>query len=149
MSNVVPLRPLVLGYARLSPFAGRSQHTAVQAQLSSWANKAGVQLGTIYIEHTGSPPHFAHDNDAPAFTELAAAIERSGASGVVVPSLDAFGNHPDARISELQNDLGVDLHVVSVHDPATDSRPRTAGQGRGPLRRALSRSSATSTRRLR
>ncbi|GAA0597437.1 hypothetical protein HPO96_35100 [Kribbella sandramycini] len=117
MSNVILLRPLVLGYARLSPFAGHSQHTMVEAQLSSWANEARMQLGTIYFERTGSPPHFEHDDDAPAFTDLTLAIERSGASGVVVPSLDAFGNHQDARIAELEEDLEVILYVVSVHDP--------------------------------
>jgi hypothetical protein len=37
MGEVIQLRPLVLGYARLAPFAGHGHHTTVQAQLSSYA----------------------------------------------------------------------------------------------------------------
>ncbi len=120
MGEVVPLRPLVLGYARLAPFAGHGQHTIVQAQLSSYAQSVGLQLGTVYFERTGSLPLFDHADAAPAYTGLVAGLKHSQASGVLVPSLDAFGDEKDRRLAELEGDLGVVVHAVDandVHDP--------------------------------
>jgi hypothetical protein len=109
-----------LGYARLAPFAGQGQHTAVQAQLSAYAQNAGLQLGTVYFERTGSLPLFDHADAAPAYTSLLAGLRHSQASGVLVPSLDAFGDEKDKRITELEDDIGVVVHAVDandVHDP--------------------------------
>ncbi|WP_432874786.1 hypothetical protein ACQPYH_22825 [Kribbella sp. CA-245084] len=120
MGEVVQLRPLVLGYARLAPFAGHGHHTIVQAQLSSYALRAGLQLGTVYFERAGSLPLFDHADAAPAYLSLVAGLRHSQATGVVVPSLDAFGDEKDKRIAELEDDLGVVVHAVDaddVHDP--------------------------------
>jgi hypothetical protein len=120
MGEVVQLQPLVLGYARLAPFAGHGQRATVQAQLSSYVLRAGLQLGTVYFESTGSLPLFDHADTAPAYMSLVAGLRHSHASGVVVPSLDAFGDEKDKRIAELEDDLGVVVHAVSandVHDP--------------------------------
>ncbi|MBB6566261.1 hypothetical protein [Kribbella sandramycini] len=41
-------------------------------------------------------------------------------TGVVVPSLDAFGDEKDKRLAELEDDLATVVHVVNaedVHDP--------------------------------
>jgi len=65
MAEVVQLRPLVLGYARLAPYAGHRQHTIMQALLSSYANRKGLQLGAVYFDRTGSPPLFVHDDRLP------------------------------------------------------------------------------------
>ncbi|GAA0612504.1 hypothetical protein GCM10009534_54050 [Kribbella sandramycini] len=120
MGEVVQLRPLVLGYARLAPFAGHGQHTAVQAQLTTYAQEAGLQLGTVYFERTGSLPLFDHADPAPAYTSLLAGLRHPGVTGVVVPSLDAFGDEKDKRLAELEDDLATVVHVVNaedVHDP--------------------------------
>ena len=119
MGEVVQLQPLVLGYARLAPFAGHRQHTVVQAQLSSYAQSAGLQLGTIYFERTGSLPLFDHADAASAYTSLIAGLKHSQASGVLVPSLTAFGDERDKRIAELEDDLGVVVRAVDadVHYP--------------------------------
>ena len=120
MGEVLQLRPLVLGYARLAPFAGHGQHTTVQAQLSTYARKAGLELGTIYFERTGSLPLFDHTDPAPAYTSLVAGLRHPKATGVLVPSLDAFGEEKDKLIAELEDDLGVVVHAVDaneVHDP--------------------------------
>lgn len=120
MGEVVQLRPLVLGYARLAPFAGHGQHTIVQAQLSAYAQRVGLQLGTIYFERTGSLPLFDHIDPAPAYTSLLAGLRHPQVTGVVVPALDAFGDEKDKRITELEDDLGVVVHAVDandVHDP--------------------------------
>ncbi len=120
MGEVVHLRPLVLGYARLAPYAGHGQHTIMQAVLTSYARKAGLELGTIYFDRVGSPPLFVHDEPTPAFASLVAGLRGSRAVGVVVPSLDAFGDEKDKRIAELEDDLGVVVHAVdveNVHDP--------------------------------
>jgi hypothetical protein len=120
MGEVIELRPWVLGYARLAPFASHSQHTIVQAQLSSYAQRAGLRLGTIYFERSGSLPLFDHADPAPAYASLVASLKESKASGVVVPSLDDFGDQKDKRIAELEDDLGVVVHAVDnndLHDP--------------------------------
>ena len=117
MGEVIELRPLVLGYARLAPFAGHGQHTMMQGQFASYAHGEGLQLGTIYFERTGSAPHFEHSDEAPAFADLVAAIQRSRARGVVVPSLSAFGEQKDKRVAELEDVLGVVVYTVDVHDP--------------------------------
>ncbi|GAB3922721.1 hypothetical protein GCM10029976_011870 [Kribbella albertanoniae] len=120
MGEVVQLRPLVLGYATLAPFAGHGKYTAVQALLSSYAQRAGLQLGTVYFESTGSLPLFEHDNQAPAFDSLVAGLKHSSVTGVLVPSLDAFGEEKDKRIAQLEDDLCVVVHAVDaedVHDP--------------------------------
>ncbi|MFC0623786.1 recombinase family protein [Kribbella deserti] len=116
MGEVIELRPLVLGYARLAPFASHSQHTTVQKRLSSYAHRQGLQLGTIYFERTGSAPHFEHSDEAPAFNDLVAAINRTRATGVVVPSLDHFGEHKDKRVAELEDAVGVVVYTVDVYD---------------------------------
>jgi hypothetical protein len=116
MGEVIELRPWVLGYARLAPFASHSQHTILQAQLSSYAQKAGLRLGTIYFERTGSLPYFDHADPAPAYGSLVASLKDSSASGVVVPSLDAFGDQKDKRIAELEDDVGVVVHAVDAED---------------------------------
>lgn len=126
MGEVIQLRALVLGYARLAPYAGHGQHTIMQALLSSYAHREGLALGTVYFDRVGSAPLFVHDEPTPAFTSLVAGLRGSRAVGVVVPSLDAFGDEKDKRIAELEDDLGVVVHVVDaehVHDPATNSRP--------------------------
>ncbi|MBB6569453.1 recombinase family protein [Kribbella sandramycini] len=120
MGEVVQPRPLVLGYARLAPYAGHGQHTITQAILSSYANREGLQLGTIYFDRVGSPPLFAHDEPTPGFHALVAGLLASRALGVVVPSVDAFGNQKDERVAELVDDLGVVVHAVDakdIHDP--------------------------------
>jgi len=88
----------------------------MQALLSSYAHRAGLQLGTIYFDRTGSPPLFVHDEPTSAFTSLVAGLRHSRAVGVVVPSLEAFGDEKDKRIAELEDDLGVVVHVVDAHD---------------------------------
>lgn len=134
MGEVVQLRPLVLGYARLAPFAGHGQHTVVQAQLSSHAQSAGLQLGTVYFGRTGSLPLFDHADAASAYTSLIASLKHSQASGVLVPSLTAFGDERDKRIAELEDDLGVVVRAVDadVHDPAISSRPMSGRTAHGP-----------------
>jgi PII-like signaling protein len=79
-----------------------------------------LQLGTVYFERTGSPPLFDHTDPAPAYTSLLAGLRRPQVAGVVVLSLDAFGDEKDKRLAELEDDLGVVVHVVDaedVHDP--------------------------------
>jgi len=47
-------------------------------------------------------------------------LRESRAVGVVVPSLDAFGDEKNKRLTELEDDLGVVVHAVdatNVHDP--------------------------------
>lgn len=120
MGEVIKLRPLVLGYARLAPFAGSGQHTIMHALLSSYSNRAGMQLGTVYFDRSGSPPLFVHDDPTPAFDGLLAGLRESRAAGVVVPSLDTFGDEMDKRVAQLENDLCVVVHAVDtegVHDP--------------------------------
>lgn len=126
MGEVKKLRPLVLGYARLAPFAGQAKLTAVQAELSAFAHSAGLQLGTVYFERTGTPPHFDHDDPAPAFGDLLNAIERNQARGVLVPSLSDFGDLQDERITHLEDELGVVVRAADVEDAddaSTDLRP--------------------------
>ncbi|MET7279037.1 hypothetical protein ABZS29_12465 [Kribbella sp. NPDC005582] len=120
MGEVIKLRPLVLGYARLAPFAGHGQHSVVHALLSSYANRAGLQLGTVYFDRWGSPPLFVHDEPTPAFNGLLAGLRESRAAGVVVPSLDTFGHEMVRCVAELEDDLCVVVHPVDaegVHDP--------------------------------
>lgn len=120
MGEVVQLRPLVLGYARLAPFASHGQHTTVQAQLSTYARKAGLELGTIYFERTGSLPLFDHADPAPAYSSLVVGLRNPKVTGVLVPSLEAFGDEKDKRVAELEDALGVVVHTVDaedVHDP--------------------------------
>ncbi|MEV6287770.1 hypothetical protein [Kribbella sp. NPDC051770] len=124
----IQLRPLVLGYACLAPFAGRGRHSIVQAKLSSYAHRAGLQLGTVYFERTGSLPLFEHIEPTPAYTSLLAGLRNSPATGVVVPSPEVFGEERDKRIADLEDDLGVVVHVVDaddLHDPTTRSRPNS------------------------
>jgi len=80
---------------------------------------AGLQLGTIYFERTGSLPLFDHADAASAYTSLIAGLKHSQASGVLVPSLTAFGDKRDKRIAELEDELGVVVRAVDadVHDP--------------------------------
>jgi len=92
----------------------------MQALLSSYANRKGLQLGAVYFDRTGSPPLFVHDDPTPAFTSLVTGLRESRAVGVVVPSLDAFGDEKNKRLTELEDDLGVVVHAVdatNVHDP--------------------------------
>jgi len=88
----------------------------MQALLSSYAHRAGLRLGTIYFDRTGSPPLFVHDEPTTAFTSLVAGLKDSRAVGVVVPSLDAFGDEKDKRVAELEDDLGVVVHAVDAED---------------------------------
>jgi hypothetical protein len=112
------LRPLVLGYARLAPFAGHGQHTVVQALLSSYAQSAGLLLGTIYFERSGSLPCSITATQRPR-TRFVAGLKHSQVSGVLVLSLTAFGDERDKRIAELEDDLGVVVRAVDadLHDP--------------------------------
>jgi hypothetical protein len=112
MGDVTEIRPLVLGYAQLGPFADEAQLTAVQARLNTYAQQAGLKLGTVYFERTDTAPAI--------FTDLLAAVVRNRVTGVVVPSLRDFGDLADERVTELEDGLSIVVHEadpVSVHDP--------------------------------
>jgi hypothetical protein len=112
MGEVTELRPLVLGYAQLGPFAGQARLTAVQARLATYAQQAGLMLGTVYFERTDTAPA--------AFTDLLAAVVRNRVTGVVMPSLRDFGDLEDERVTALEDDLSIVVHeadLPSVHDP--------------------------------
>ncbi|MDX3006825.1 hypothetical protein PWY87_34480 [Kribbella solani] len=88
----------------------------MQTQLAAYANRTGLQLGTVYFECTGSLPLFEHADQAPAYMSLLAGLRGSQAVGVVVPSLDAFRDEQDKCVSELEGDLGVVVHAVDAED---------------------------------
>ncbi|MEV8373637.1 hypothetical protein AB0P21_12910 [Kribbella sp. NPDC056861] len=113
MAEVTNLRPLVLGYAQLGPFADQTQFTAVQGKLAAYAQRAGLMLGTVYFERAGAAPE--------AFTDLLAAVVRNRVTGVVVPSLTDFGDLEDERVAELEDGLSVVVHEADRASP-TDLR---------------------------
>jgi len=124
MGDVTELRPLVLGYARLAPFAGPGRLAQVQARLAGYAQQQGLRLGTVYFERAGTAPHFEYVNAPPsAFADLlaGAAPRTARVTGVVVPSLDDFGEQKDERIAELEDRLGLVVRAADTAD-GHDSR---------------------------
>jgi len=118
MGDVTELRPLVLGYARLAPFAGPGRLAQVQAKLAKYAQQQGLKLGTVYFERAGTAPHFEYVIEPPsAFADLLAGAARTArVTGVVVPSLDDFGDQKDERIAELEDRLGLVVRASDMPD---------------------------------
>jgi hypothetical protein len=118
MGAVTELRPLVLGYARVAPFAGPGRLAEVQERLANYAQHEGLTLGTVYFERIGTAPHFEYVNAPPsAFADLlAGAVQATQVTGIVVPSLDDFGDLKDQRIAELEDRLGLVVRAADTAD---------------------------------
>lgn len=118
MGEVTKLEPLVLGYAVLTQSVGEAQRISIQAQLSTFAFRSSLMLGVIYFDRW--------KDAAAGYSALLAAIADHHVTGVVVPSLDHLGNRKDERIAQLEDVLGVAVHVADAVRPmslATRSRP--------------------------
>lgn len=95
----------------------------MQGQLAAYANRAGLLLGNVYIERPATSPQ--------GFEALLLGITRNRAIGVVVPSLEHFGDLADERVAQLEDVLAVVVHAIdaaTLHDPAIRSRPRAVGR---------------------
>jgi hypothetical protein len=72
-------RPLVLGYVRHELAGSAGELETVEHHLSRYAARNGYHLGRVFIEPAA--------NSLSAFEGLVAAVERYGATAVVVPTM--------------------------------------------------------------
>ena len=121
MDEVTKPQPLVLGYAQLGPFADQAKFTAVQGRLATYAQQAGLMLGTVYFERTDTAPA--------AFIDLLAAVVRNRVTGVVVPSLSDFGDLENERVAVLEDSLSVVVHEATVPRPDRGHERRGGREG--------------------
>jgi hypothetical protein len=112
------MRPLVFGYVRaLSPTddpvededpsdSPAAEITALQDELTAFAEAEGLTLATIYTDRADTVPA--------AFHALVEAVRRHNAWGVVVPSLHHLGGPAlPALKHHLEHSTGA--HVLVVH----------------------------------
>lgn len=71
------LRPTLLGYIRADALTTDRELAVATSHLADFAEQAGYELGTVYVERTDRVP--------PTFEALMAEAARVGASAVVMP----------------------------------------------------------------
>ncbi|MBP2354801.1 hypothetical protein JOF29_005911 [Kribbella aluminosa] len=107
------MRPLMLGFVRVN--GAPAAELELTGRMAGWAFREGYVLGVTYREQPGNG----------AFESLLQAITRHGAAGVIVPSFEHLGPHPEARVRAVRDETGVSVYAV---EPTADR------SGRSPAR---------------
>lgn len=101
-----PTRPLVLGYACAHLLMTQNELAAVKHDLNRFAHKEGYTLGTVFVERVDRAPA--------AFGALLETVQRAGADGIVIPSMQHLGalGIPSQLVYYLQTVTGVRVLIA-------------------------------------
>lgn len=85
------VRPLALGYFRVSSGTPEEQVTHFREDIAAYATREGFTLGEVYTDH--------YEAQTSGFSALVDSLERGEARHVIVPALHHFARSPGIRLA--------------------------------------------------
>lgn len=85
------VRPLALGYFRVSSGTPEEQVTNFREDIAAYAAREGFTLGEVYSDY--------YESQTSGFSALVDALERGDAEHVIIPALYHFARSPGIQLS--------------------------------------------------
>ncbi|GAA5126119.1 recombinase family protein [Haloechinothrix salitolerans] len=85
------VRPLALGYFRISRDASDGRARQYQDEIAAYAEREGFTLGEVYTDH--------YEAQTSGFSALVDSLERGEARHVIVPALHHFARSPGIQLA--------------------------------------------------